>query len=222
MKKLPDTELELMMIIWNADELITRMEIEEHMDKERKILSNSGGRRLKKVLGKYEAMQKIVQDANLRLEQLVLYDHLFSRMGNPEDLIWNYIDEKGYIQIGWGFDSDADAELAQADPDQYGAMKVMTDNPYNGEDFVNLMEELTETIVHRELQADLERMISDMEHAMDTHDVIYIQAIYYTLHDMDYFLFRYGPDEVGVYSIRDRSVVSEYYGVLNIYGNGKE
>ena len=41
MKKLPDTELELMMIIWNADGPITRMEIERHMDKDRKILCNS-------------------------------------------------------------------------------------------------------------------------------------------------------------------------------------
>ena len=41
MKRLPDTELELMMIIWNADGPITRMEIEEHMDKDRKILCNS-------------------------------------------------------------------------------------------------------------------------------------------------------------------------------------
>ena len=41
MKKLPDTELELMMIIWNSEGPITRMEIEEHMDKERKVLPNT-------------------------------------------------------------------------------------------------------------------------------------------------------------------------------------
>ena len=32
MKKLPDAELELMMIIWDAEGPVTRMEIEERMD----------------------------------------------------------------------------------------------------------------------------------------------------------------------------------------------
>lgn len=41
MKKLPDTELELMMIIWNAKEPITRMEIEKYMDKGKNVLPNT-------------------------------------------------------------------------------------------------------------------------------------------------------------------------------------
>lgn len=98
---------------------------------------------------------------------------------------------------------------------------MVTYNPYNGEDFVDLMEELKAAIDHHELRTDFERMISDMENAMDTHDVVYMQDIYYTLHDMDYFLFRYGP-EVGMYSIRDRSTISKYYGILNIYRDEKE
>ena len=36
MKKLPDAELELMMIIWDAEGPVTRMEIEERMDEGRK------------------------------------------------------------------------------------------------------------------------------------------------------------------------------------------
>ncbi len=170
----------------------------------------------------YETIQNVVKNANLKLEHWLLYNNIFSRMEDPEDLVWNYIDQKGDIQIGWAYsmDNDADIELAQADPEQY-ATQVIAYNPYNGEDFINLMDELKAAVDHHELRSDFDRMISDMEHAMDTHDVVYIQDIYYTLHDMDYFLFRYGQ-EVGMYSIRDRSTVSKYYGVLNIYRNEKE
>ena len=38
MKRLPQSELELMMIIWNAGHPVTRMEIEANLDPERKIL----------------------------------------------------------------------------------------------------------------------------------------------------------------------------------------
>lgn len=37
MKRLPDSELEIMMIIWELDKPVTRLEIEEQMDKERKL-----------------------------------------------------------------------------------------------------------------------------------------------------------------------------------------
>lgn len=37
MKRLPDSELELMMIIWDLDRPVTRMEIEEHMEEGRKL-----------------------------------------------------------------------------------------------------------------------------------------------------------------------------------------
>lgn len=41
MKRLPQSELELMMIIWNAGQPVTRMEIETHLDPKRKILPNT-------------------------------------------------------------------------------------------------------------------------------------------------------------------------------------
>ncbi len=37
MKRLPDSELEIMMIIWDLDKPVTRFEIEERMDAERKL-----------------------------------------------------------------------------------------------------------------------------------------------------------------------------------------
>ena len=37
MKRLPDSELEIMMIIWDLDKPVTRFEIENHLDGERKL-----------------------------------------------------------------------------------------------------------------------------------------------------------------------------------------
>lgn len=41
MKKLPDAELELMMIIWDAEKPITRVEIEEKLSEDRDVLPNT-------------------------------------------------------------------------------------------------------------------------------------------------------------------------------------
>lgn len=37
MKRLPDSELEIMMIIWKLDKPVTRFEIEDRLDEERKL-----------------------------------------------------------------------------------------------------------------------------------------------------------------------------------------
>lgn len=66
------------------------------------------------------------------------------------------------------------------------------------------------------LDADIEELRKDMELAVETHDVNYLLKIYYKLHDLDYFLLRYGPDDVGPY-VWDDSCVRTYYGSLKVY-----
>ena len=46
----------------------------------------------------------------------------------------------------------------------------------------------------------------------------YANDIYKILHDMDYFLLRYGIEDVGKYT-QDGGVVAKYYGVLTVYQN---
>ena len=41
MKKIPDAELELMMIIWDAGRPLTRVEIEENLSDDREVLPNT-------------------------------------------------------------------------------------------------------------------------------------------------------------------------------------
>lgn len=60
-------------------------------------------------------------------------------------------------------------------------------------------------------------MINAASLAAETHDMEYANDIYKILHDMDYFLLRYGIEDVGGYTRYD-DVVSKYYGVLNVYG----
>ncbi len=53
------------------------------------------------------------------------------------------------------------------------------------------------------------------------NDAEYVKQIYRILHDMDYFLLRYGPEDVGKYTKND-STVRNYYGVLMVYGEEKQ
>ena len=43
-----------------------------------------------------------------------------------------------------------------------------------------------------------------------------VNDIYKKLHDLDYFLLRYGPKDVAKY-VEDDSTVSKYYGTLPFY-----
>jgi hypothetical protein len=52
--------------------------------------------------------------------------------------------------------------------------------------------------------------------ATETHEMEYANEIYKIVHDLDYFLLRYGIEDVGKYT-KDGSIVAKYYGVLNVY-----
>lgn len=43
-------------------------------------------------------------------------------------------------------------------------------------------------------------------------------ALYKALHDMDHFLLRYGPKDVGPY-VSDATTVTKYYGMLSVYAD---
>ena len=48
-----------------------------------------------------------IKVANLTMEYSFLYDRLFERMADPEDLYWNYVDQKGDIRIGYSLEQEA-------------------------------------------------------------------------------------------------------------------
>ena len=155
----------------------------------------------------------------INMEEAYLYDRLFKRLEDPEDLYWNYMDQKGEIQIGWALADnpyDASSDLTfQEFEEKYGT-PVITYNRYDADNFINLMTEMRDSLKSELLKSDFDNLIYYVQLAKDTHDVDYMIEVYRILHDMDYFLFRYGIEDVGKY-VKDTSIISKYYGVLNVY-----
>ena len=115
------------------------------------------------------------------------------------------------------FESMTGLELIQTTEwgEKYGE-PVFIYNHYNADSFIVLMEKLRDSLQTELLKADFDYLISCMQLAKDTHDVEYMIEIYRILHDMDYFLFRYGIEDMGNY-VDDISTISKYYGVLSVY-----
>ena len=176
-----------------------------------------------------------IKVANLTMEYSFLYDRLFERMADPEDLYWNYVDQKGDIQIGYSLEQEAvDAwkEYSQnaeeiTDMDSYWkayqqyeeehGQPVYTYNRFDADNFIALMEEMKGLLKNDTLTADLDQLIKNTRQAKETHDVTYIKEIYYILHDMDYYLLRYAPDDVASF-VQDKGRIAVYYGALQVYG----
>ena len=62
----------------------------------------------------------------------------------------------------------------------------------------------------------LKNRVALQEQAKETHRMEIVNDIYKKLHDLDYFLLRYGPKDVAKY-VKDDSTVSKYYGTLPFY-----
>jgi len=66
------------------------------------------------------------------------------------------------------------------------------------------------------LKSELQYLMDQTEQAKETHRMEIVNDIYKKLHDLDYFLLRYGPKDVAKY-VEDDSTVSKYYGTLPFY-----
>ncbi len=147
-----------------------------------------------------ERLSENIKVANQAMENAFFYDNLFERLEDEESLYWNYFDCKGEIQIGWADDGEP----------------VIAYNRFDADNFITLIEEMKQTVNNEELQNDLQYIIDETKLAKDTHDMEHANNIYKMIHDLDYFLLRYGPEDVAKYTT-DNSLVSTYYGMLSIY-----
>lgn len=93
-------------------------------------------------------------------------------------------------------------------------------NRFDGANFVELIQDMQKSVQNESLSADLQQLIDLTNLAIETHEVEYANEIYKILHDLDYFLLRYGIEDVGKYT-KDGSVVAKYYGVLMVYEKDK-
>ncbi len=172
-----------------------------------------------------ETLCSLIKEANTKMESLILYNNFFSNLSDPENLYWNYFDESGEIQIGWatGDDDQTIQEIMSNEGlteteyyEKYGN-KVVTENTYSAGEFAQLLEEIRASVSNEALNNDLQQVIEEAKLAAETHDVEHAEKLYYLVHDMDYFLLNYRLDTEGQY-IRDKSTISQYYGVLSVYG----
>lgn len=171
-----------------------------------------------------QRLKTVVREANYWWEYRYLYDNIFARLEDPNHLYWNLFDQKGEdIQIGWAHASGLDrvavckAENITSDEfyEKYGT-PVSTSIDHNAYDFINILDELIGTVQNADLKADLQYLREETKLAADGHSMFHANNEYKMLHDLDYFLLRYGPKDVGPYA-GDRSTVSKYYGMLSIY-----
>lgn len=172
-----------------------------------------------------ERLTENIKVANLRLESAYLNDNIFDKLSNKDSFYWNYFDQKGEIQIGWAYDgSYSDMKAIMEDEgisqnefyEKYGE-PVMEYNRFDAANFINLIQDMQESVQNEMLIADLQQLIDLTSLAAETHEMEYANEIYKILHDLDYFLLRYGIEDVGKYT-KDSNTVSKYYGVLIVYG----
>lgn len=171
-----------------------------------------------------ERLTENIKIANNQMERAYLYDNLFGKLEDKNSLYWNYFDQKGDIQIDWAYDGDYSErkEIQNRENltteefyEKYGT-PVMIYNRFDADNFIDLIAEMQESVQNEALREDLQNLMDETALAKDTHDMECANNIYRILHDMDYYLLRYGIEDVGVY-VKDTSILSKYYGVLTVY-----
>lgn len=70
------------------------------------------------------------------------------------------------------------------------------------------MDEIKATVKNKELKDDLQRIIDETKLAKETHEMEHANNVYKLLHNMDYYLLRYGLEDVGKY-VKDNSTISK-------------
>lgn len=162
-----------------------------------------------------------ITKANLRLEQAFMFEDLKKHLSDPKSYTWNYLESTGEILVGYGYEEKDLAKknslhLSDKEFEEKYGEKVTTYNEYDAKKMITVLSELRSTVHNKDLRQDFENMIEDVSNAKETHNVQYVINAYRILHDMDYYLLRYGPEDVGKY-VQDPSTIDIFYGVLTCY-----
>ncbi|MDE7223218.1 MAG: hypothetical protein K2O34_05500 [Acetatifactor sp.] len=171
-----------------------------------------------------DRLNENIKVANLRMESAYLNENIFDKLSDKDSVYWQYFDQKGDIQLGWWYNQNICSmdmimraegiteEEFHKTYDEPG----MVYNRFDAENFMDLIEDMMNSVHDEKLSADLQQLIDLTDLAAATHDMQYANEIYKILHDLDYYLLRYGIEDVGKY-MQDVSTVATYYGVLNVY-----
>lgn len=119
---------------------------------------------------------------------------LFTLLLNPYDYKWNYFDQTGKIYLD---------------------TNVVTYNAHDAYWFADQLAELKASVKSGLLDEDFDRMIALCISAADHHRAEDAKELLQMIHDLDFYLLRYGP--VNALGARDMSVLKTYYGSLSIW-----
>lgn len=173
-----------------------------------------------------ERLTENIKVANLTMESAYIDEDIFGKLEDKESPYWQYFDQKGDIQLGWWYNQEIHSmeQIMRAEKiteeefhDKFNEPGIAY-NRFDGANFIELIQDMQKSVQNESLSADLQQLIDLTNLAMETHEVEYANEIYKILHDLDYFLLRYGIEDVGKYTT-DMSVVAKYYGVLIVYEN---
>lgn len=172
------------------------------------------------------ALTEFIKTANRSFEQVCLGDTSFEDLSDQDSLYWNKFVTKGTeVQIGWAYEAEVDKEAVCRDENlteeafyqRYGN-KVVVDVTYDLYDFAEKIEAIKDTVQNEALRTDLQTMATLAREAQEQREVKNFRQILEILHDMDYFLLRYGLElEPTFTDAYDRSYLTTYNGTLTIY-----
>ena len=195
-----------------------------------------------------EALEGMTQEQIDRLTQVIVgqnqwwereyLGNILTRLDDPDDLAWNYFEQTGDIDVGTSTvysppeGVKGDDILAVMDQEgitweeyckKYGVVEpgiVGGYSKYSVDEIVSMIDQLRDSVRNEDLRTDLAYLANQILWARQTHHMLYVSNMFKLLHDMDYYLLRYGPaDQPSTdtgYGVP--SVVSNYYGMLTVYG----
>ena len=170
-------------------------------------------------------LRETIKVANLQMESAYLNDNIFKKLSDKESPYWLYFDRKGDIQLGWWYHQaiypkdvimKAENITEEEFEETYTEPGIVT-NSLDAADFIDLVSDMKSSVKNEALAADLQQLMGLARMARVTHEMDYANELYKVLHDLDYFLLRYGIEDVGQYTA-DAGTVGTYYGVLAVYG----
>lgn len=188
---------------------------EEVLKMRKKVLAGMSEEEIKQ-------LTKLVHKGNHVGERSYLPANDFLRYTNPKSLDWNLFTDSGEVVIGYAFEStvppygQVSGMTEEEYNEKYGTPVVVSDNVPIRDEFHAYIENIEKLLKTNLLDDDLNEMKRYMEHAIDTHDVKYLHEIYYKLHDLDYYLFQYGPEDVSP-KVAYASSIEIFYGRLHVY-----
>lgn len=165
---------------------------------------------------------KLVHKGNKIGESNYLPANEFLDYQDPNNLEWKLFTDRGDVVVGYGFDSNVpkygqvSGMTEEEYNKKYGTPVVVSDNEPLSEQFYLYIESIEKLLQTDLLDADFNELKHYMKMAVDTHDVNYLHKIYYKLHDLDYYLFQYGPEDVSPL-VAYASSIEIYYGDLQVY-----